>query len=297
MSSAMIAGFGFSTIQRRDLSDLDEILSRIEDLGASHAELSLGGSDLVCGGRILSHRVDQLARICARHRLRYTAHGPLAANFMDPVHLDAYKAAVGALLEVCGAVGATVLVQHSGRVPAAPPTEIERLHAMERDALRAMGDIGARHGVKLAVETLWVFDRGQYTATAARLAEEIRAIDHPFVCGTLDFSHVYLYSTFLGLDFRAQVEAFAPVAGHLHVHDSFGRPKLTAMHAPSEELAFGLGDLHLPIGWGDIPWDDMLPKLAFQEESAFIVELPPQFSADAPAVAAEARRLIGLVGG
>ena len=296
MSSAMIAGFGFSTIHKRDLSDLDEILSRIEDLGASHAELSLGGSDLVCGGRILSHRVDRLARICARHRLRYTAHGPLAANFMDPVHLDAYKAAVGALLEVCGAVGATVLVQHSGRVPAAPPTEIERLHAMERDALRALADIGARHGVKLAVETLWVFDRGQYTATAARLAEEIRAIDHPFVCGTLDFSHVYLHSTFLGLDFRAQIEAFAPVTGHLHVHNSFGRPKLTAMHAPSEELAFGLGDLHLPIGWGDIPWDDILPRLAFQDESIFVIELPPQFAAEAPAVAAEARRLIGLVG-
>jgi sugar phosphate isomerase/epimerase len=197
----MIAGFGFSTIQRRDLSDLDDILSRIEELGASHAELSLGGADLVCGGRLLSQRVDRLARICARHRLGYTAHGPLAANFMDPVHLAAYKAAVAALLEVCGAVGATVLVQHSGRVAASSDAEIERLHAQERDALRAMGDIGARHGVKLAVETLWVFDRALYTATAARLAEEIRAVDHPFVCGTLDFSHVYLHSTFLGLDF------------------------------------------------------------------------------------------------
>jgi sugar phosphate isomerase/epimerase len=297
VSSGMIAGFGFSTIQKRDLSDLDDILSRIEDLGASHAELSLGGADLVCGGRILTHRVDRLERICARHRLRYTAHGPLAANFMDPVHLDAYRTAVGALIEVCGAVGATVLVQHSGRARAAPRAEIERLHRVERDALRALADIGARRGVKLAVETLWVFDRAQYTATAARLADEIRAIDHPFVCGTLDFSHVYLYSTFLGLDFRAQVEAFAPVAGHLHVHDSFGRPKLTPMYAPSEELAFGLGDLHLPLGWGDIPWDDMLPTLTFRDDTAFIVELPPQFAAEAPAVAAEARRLIGLAGG
>jgi sugar phosphate isomerase/epimerase len=296
VSSGMIAGFGFSTIQKRDLSDLDQILSRIEDLGASHAELSLGGADLVCGGRILTDRVARLERICARHRLRYTAHGPLAANFMDAVHLDAYKAAVGALLEVCGAVGVTALVQHSGRAAAAPPAEIERLHAMERDALRALADIGARHGIRLAVETLWVFDRAQYTATAARLAEEIRAIDHPFVCGTLDFSHVYLYSTFLGLDFRAQVEAFAPVTGHLHVHDSFGRPKLTPMYAASEELAFGLGDLHLPLGWGDIPWDEMLPKLTFQDDTAVIVELPPHFAEEAPAVAAAARRLIGLAG-
>ena len=296
MSSGMIAGFGFSTIQRRDLSDLDDILSRIEDLGATHAELSLGGADLVCGGRVLSHRVDHLARICARHRLAYTAHGPLAANFMDPVHLDAYKAAVGALLEVCGAVGATVLVQHSGRVSAAPDAEIERLHAQERDALREMGDIGARHGVKLAVETLWTFDRAQYTATAARLAQEIRAVDHPFVCGTLDFSHIYLYSSFLGLDFLEQVEAFAPVAGHLHVHDSFGRPKLAPIHAPSEELAFGLGDLHLPLGWGNIPWDDILPRLAVRDDTVFVIELPPQFAEEAPEVAAEARRLIELIG-
>ena len=232
MSIGMIAGFGFSTIQKRDLSDLDEILSRIEDLGATHAELSLGGADLVCGGRILGPRVARLERICARHRLRYTAHGPLAANFMDAVHQDAYTAAVGALLEVCGALGVTALVQHSGRGPAAPPAEIERLHRVERDALRALGDVGARHGVKLAVETLWVFDRGQYTATAARLAEEIRRIDHPFVCGTLDFSHVYLYSTFLGLDFRAQVEAFAPVGGEGQVHESFGPPKPPPTSAP-----------------------------------------------------------------
>jgi hypothetical protein len=81
VSSGMIAGFGFSTIQRRDLSDLDEILARIEDLGATRAKLSLGGADLVCGGRIPSRRVDRLVRICARHRLAYTVPGPLAANF------------------------------------------------------------------------------------------------------------------------------------------------------------------------------------------------------------------------
>src|SRR5918995_6881406 len=71
--SGMIAGFGFSTIQRRDLSDLDDILARIEDLGATHAELSLGGADLVCGGRILRPPVDRLAPICAPHPLAHTA--------------------------------------------------------------------------------------------------------------------------------------------------------------------------------------------------------------------------------
>jgi hypothetical protein len=86
VSSGMIAGFGFSTIQKRDLSDLDEILSRIEDLGATHAELSLGGADLVCGGRLLSHRASPRAHLRAPSSglhgawtARRQLHGPCAS--------------------------------------------------------------------------------------------------------------------------------------------------------------------------------------------------------------------------
>jgi sugar phosphate isomerase/epimerase len=292
----MIAGFGFSTLQQRDLGDLDAILGRIADLGASHAELSLWDADVVCGGRVLAERVAKLERICARHELRYTVHGPLAANLMDAAHREVFQAAVAAMLEICGAIGATVLVHHTGRIAARSATAIEEAHARERDALRALGDQAARHGVRIAVETLFVFDRGRYTAPAARLAEELRAIDHPQVCGTLDFSHVYLYATFLGLDFAEQVKAFAPVAGHLHVHDSFGRPRLAKGASASEDLAFGLGDLHLPLGWGDIPWDALLPQLAFPDGTIFMVELPWHFAAEAAHCAREAERLIGLIG-
>jgi sugar phosphate isomerase/epimerase len=291
----MIAGFGFSTMQQRDLGNLDEILGRIAALGASHAELSLCGADLICGGRVLGERVRRLERICARRALGYTVHGPLAANLMDDAHRERFQAAVAAMLEICGGIGATTLVHHTGRIAAAPADAIERAHAQERDALRALGDHAARHGVRIAVETLWVFERDRYTATAARLAEEIRAIDHPQVCGTLDFSHVYLYATFLGLDFIEQVKAFAPVAGHLHVHDSFGRPKLVETASPSEDLAFGLGDLHLPLGWGDIPWDTLLPQLAFPDGTIFMLELPWHFRDEAPQCAREAQRLMRLI--
>ena len=276
----MIGGFGFSTIQKRDLADLDEILARIAGLGASHAELSLCGADLICGGRLLPDRVSRLERICARHDLGYTVHGPLAANLMADDHAEHFEAAIAAMLEIAGAIGATALVHHTGRVRPTSAADIERRHARERDALRRLADVGARHGVRIAVETLWVFERAMYTATAARLAEEIRAIDHPFVCGTLDFSHVYLHATFLGIDFLEEVRAFAPVTGHLHVHDSFGRPKLAEILIPSEDLAFGVGDLHLPLGWGDIPWDAMLPELTFQDGTVFMIELPHHFAAE-----------------
>ena len=59
-----------------------------------------------------------------------------------------------------------------------------------------------------------------------RLARAIAAIDHPQVCGTLDFNHAYIMTTFRGMD------------------------HLEAMRA------FGMGHLHLPVGWVDIPMAD-----------------------------------------
>jgi hypothetical protein len=68
--AATIAGFGFDTDSAAaDLSDLDDVLARIAGTGASHAELSLCGLELIAGGRILTERRRRLEAICARHPL------------------------------------------------------------------------------------------------------------------------------------------------------------------------------------------------------------------------------------
>ena len=114
---------------------------------------------------------------------------------MDEAHLDQHK-------QVCradrarGAIGASVLVQHPGLVPSRPAAELDRLHAIERDAWREMGDEAGRFGLRIAVETLFVESENQYTPDPARLATEIRAIAHPQITGTLDISHSYLMSAF-----------------------------------------------------------------------------------------------------
>ncbi|HEX5078241.1 MAG TPA: sugar phosphate isomerase/epimerase [Geminicoccaceae bacterium] len=295
--ATIIAGFGFDTeAAAPDLADLDEVLARIAASGASHAELSLCGYELIAGGRILAERRRKLEQICARHRLAYTVHGTLAVNFMDEAHLDLHKAVCRAMLELCDAVGASVMVQHPGKVPARPAPVLERLHAIERDALREMGDVAARYGVRIAVETLFVEEPQRYTADPVRLAAEIAAIDHPQVCGALDFSHAYIITTFRGMDYMAALRAFAPCTNHLHVHDSFGRPTtMGGFYSHPERIAFGMGDLHLPMGWGDIPWEEILPQLAFRPGTAMIVELPPRHMAELESCAATARRFMDIV--
>jgi sugar phosphate isomerase/epimerase len=297
MTVPIIAGFGFDTDSAApDLSDLDEVLARIAATGASHAELSLCGHELIAGGRILADRRRRLEQICARQPLAYTVHGTLAVNFMDEAHLDLHKAVCRSMLELCDAVGARVMVQHPGIVPVRPASVLERLHAVEREALREMGDVAAGYGVKIAVETLFVEDARRYTADPVKLADLIAAIDHPQVCGALDFSHAYIMTTFRGMDYLDALRTFAPCANHLHVHDSFGRPStIASFYSHAERIALGMGDLHLPIGWGDIDWEAILPQLAFRPGTVMIVELPPRHLAELDHCAETARRFVDIV--
>jgi sugar phosphate isomerase/epimerase len=288
-----IAGVGFTAGGLRpDLSDVDETLARIEDAGVSHCELPLFAAQLVSGGRVLPDMACRLEAACARRRLRYTVHGVLSVNLMDEPNLAHHERVARAMLELTAAVGATVMVHHPGVVPSRPAAELDRLHALERSRLRELGDLAARLGVRIAVETLFVESDRVYTADPARLAAEIRAVDHPHVVGTLDVSHSYIMTTFRGLPFREAVHAFAPVTGHVHLHDSFGRPtSVDEFYTPEERMAFGMGDLHLPFGWGDIPFEDLLPGLPVLPGTVLNVELPPHFAHQLEPCAAFALRL------
>jgi sugar phosphate isomerase/epimerase len=294
-----IAGFGFCTDEvRPDLSDLDAQLARVEATGASHCELSLYELDLVVGGRVLPERRRLLERICGRRALKYTVHGVLAVNFMDQEHLDAHKAVCRAMLELCDAVGASVMAHHPGRVPSTHAAHLERLHGIERDALREMGEVAAGYGVKIAVENLFVEDALTYTPDPVRLAKEIAAVDHPHVCGLLDFSHAYIMTQFRGTDYLEGLQAFAPEVNHLHVHDSLGRPtSIGGFYRFAEQIAFGMGDLHMPLGWGDIPWDAILPGLPLRPGTVMIVELQERYWAELEHCAATARRFMDMING
>ena len=49
------------------------------------------------------------------------------------------------------------------------------------------------------------------------------------------------------------------------------------MYSDSERVAYGHGDLHLPVGWGDIPWDNILETCIFPSGVVFNIELNPRF--------------------
>lgn len=277
-----ITGTGISAHKRADdLSDFDAELDMIEALGVETIELPTYDMDVVVGGRIRRPQLEALKRAVAGRDVGFSVHGPLSINFMDEAYrLPRHFEVLQASLEVAAEVGAENYVVHSGLTPRQQGDGIEEAYRRQREWLARAGDVARQHGLHLCVETLFAgFDGRGYASTPVRLAGELAAISHPNVMATLDFSHSYLKLDFDGrrADFVEEVKALAPYARHLHVHDSFGRQDDIWMFTDGERLAYGHGDLHLPVGWGDIPWETLIDECTFPEGAVFNIELKQRY--------------------
>ena len=282
MLSNGAAGTGITAHKRRnDLSDFADELDMIERLGVEWIELSTFDMDVVVGGRIRRPQMEALKRACAGRSVGYTVHGPLAINFMDePYRLQRHMDVLAASLEVAAELDAAHYVIHSGLAPIQQGDGMEAAYARQREWLARAGDVARSTGLVLCVETLFAgFDGKVHASSPRRLATELAAIDHPNVRATIDFSHSWLMLDWEGrrADFVEEIRTLAPFGRHLHIHDSFGRQDDIWMYTEGERLAYGHGDLHLPVGWGDIPWQTLIAECVFPQGTVFNIELNQRY--------------------
>ncbi len=277
---AAVRGVGFSSAYVEDIhfDRLRANLDEAEELGVDCVELPLFAMDLIAGGRVLQPQIRRLHDALKARSLAFTLHGPISVNFMQTPGIAArHLAYAQASIEIAAEIGAAHLVLHAGHTTSQAEAEIEAQYAAQREAFATLGHAAAKRGVTIAVENIFVSGENQRTALPSRLAREIEAIGHPNVKGCLDFSHAAIASTAAGADFLAEAKALARVACHLHIHNSFGDPAQFWTFSRSERVALGLGDLHLPIGWGNIPWARLMAECAFLPGAVFNLELPSQY--------------------
>lgn len=296
MTNIVATGFNSGSTDG-EFESLEKDLRRLEGLGVDTVELALTSLDLVAGGRIIPERADRLAALTSQFDFRYTVHGLVSSNFMDPETCLYQLDAARALAELCNRIGSGILVQHGGCLRADQVHERADADQREREALHELAEFCKPHGVRIAFENIFTTEPGQYRQTPSQVAETVRAVNHPNLVALIDFSHAYIESTYRGLDFRDELRAMAPVAGHLHVHDSFGRPQ--AFYRPffvQENTALGIGDLHMPLGWGDIDWDDIFAELEFLPDTVLMMEIGPRYRNEQPQSLERARALIAQNG-
>ena len=298
MTNIIGTGFNAGSIDG-EFHSLETDLRSLAEIGVDTVELGLTSLDLIAGGRIIPERAERLVALTSQFDFRYTVHGLVSSNFMDPVTCRYQLDAAKALAELCDRVGSRILVQHSGCLRPDQLQERADADARERDALFELAEFCKPYGVKIALENIFTTEPGQYRQTPSEVAATVKALNHPNLVALIDFSHAYIESTYRGLDFRNELREMAPVAGHLHVHDSFGRPQ--GFYRPyhlQENTALGIGDLHMPLGWGDIDWTDIFAELEFLPDTVLMMEINRRYRSEQPESLQLAKKLIagnGLV--
>ncbi len=247
-----------------DLSTLPRTLDECEALAIDFVELSTYDMDLVVGGRIRKDHLRRLKGILKGRRLAWSVHGPLGINLFDEERIERHLAVLRASIEVAAEIGARNYVLHAGVLyQASPRHEAMEARARQCGHLSAVAEWAHSHGVVVCVENLFLGEARKHTQTPTELAADLKAVDHAAVRATLDFSHAHQQATMQGLDVIGECAALAPFAEHLHIHDSFGLPDDIWMCTKGENLAFGHGDLHMPTGWGDVPWSRLVATCRF----------------------------------
>ena len=303
MATLVGCGLNLTSVAPGDLDGADRLMGRWAEIGCTHVEISARRLDIIVGGRLNMPTVRRMAEMIERHGMAPVLHAPHAINLMERARRDLHLAVCEASVEFCRITGCKSMVVHSGRVLADEwVADRAVLLAEERDALRWIGDLAEAADVNVAVENLIArpanSDRVFYGADPRALAAQLSQIDHPRVGACIDFGHAWLSATTLDFDFVEAVETLSPHVWHLHLHDNFGRPDGKPWFADAgDAVAYGQGDLHLPMFWGSIPWADLLPRMKFRQGTFGMIELNGRYNAYADGVLQAARNIAAHLDG
>jgi sugar phosphate isomerase/epimerase len=292
-----IFGIGINADSTRIDGRLDVFkndLERFEEVGFDYVELPIHGLDLLINGKLNKEQLNLVKEIIKDFPFKYTVHCPDKLNLMSCYANETHRDALKATIEFAGEIGAETVVYHSSCAifipkllcehyyPKYGTMNCERLFDIlcEKDMeyLYEAGDYAKKSGVTVAVENLWyesLVDIYTYGVYAEDLLSHVKDINHPNIGITYDFGHAYINSKIYKFDYIESIKTVTPHLKHVHVHDNFGKADKGEKYI--DRLPFGYGDIHLPPGLGDIPYNEVI-KVLDKYSGVFTMEIEPRYS-------------------
>jgi len=252
-----------------DLDLLKQDLSAIEQAGFDTAEIPVHGVDAIVNGHLREGRAKEVKDILEGFDLEYSVHAPDSLNLRDLQYPDVQRKVFAASIQFTATIGAKSLVYHQGRLKSnGDDVSHEEAREIEVDELFALSDLANKAGVSICVENIH--------SSITHLTKLIESVGEESVKMCYDFAHSYINANKLGYDFLRSVQVAKPYIRHAHVNDNFGKGKPESAPPYIEAMPLGIGDLHLPVGWGEIPYEDVFRAMAGYD-GTYILELQERF--------------------
>lgn len=250
------------------LTVLDEDLTTVVRGGGDLAEVAVNGLDVIVHGKLFRQRLNVVKRTLKGYPLQYTVHAPNCLNLQDIRRASLQWELFMACLEFSAEIRATHFVYHEGAV-ATSEYPAQAAQEYEIKALQRLGKVAEVEGITICVENNRT-DVRRVTSLVATVA--CRGVG---VC--CDIGHLFLTVQGRTAELLEAIAESAPYICHVHVHDNFGLGEVATIEPYVEGLPLGEGDLHLPLGWGCIPYRDVFATMKRWYRGAYVLELKPRF--------------------
>ena len=274
-----ITGTSVNNNSSSNLEILEEELTQFKLLEVDSIELPIYALDIIVGKKIFKPEIDKLKKIISTFDFNYTVHGELSVNLMDEEFFTDHKEVLKKNIEVSGELGASHLVTHFGYTTKKifeDKNHYSELLEKQNECYEELSSLADSCNVTLAIECLFPFNMEAYAPLPSEIAHNLNQINHKRIKACLDFSHAYINCNYNNADYISEIKTMAPLSEHLHMHDSFGLLQKMPTFYKSEAVSYGLGDIHLPLGWGNIPFDEIFDELQFPKNTNFNFELLPK---------------------
>jgi sugar phosphate isomerase/epimerase len=165
-----------------------------------------------------------------------------------------------------------------------PARKIDQLKKIEIKTLQELASFAKNLGVTIAMENgcpeleedSLEISKYNYGTNIEDLVKQVKEINRENVGITLDFGHAYLASKYYRFNFLDSIKLALPHIKHLHIHDCFGKSKIFPENRDINLIQFGIGDMHMPVGWGEIPYDKIF-RLLKNYNGVLCLELKPRY--------------------
>ena len=255
-----IKGIGINAHPARiggDIKKLERDLRFFQEIGYGYVEIPVDVIGVVYRGKLLPRRMEDLKTLFRSFDLEYTVHAPLALDLRDKENSKVQRKLFKASLDFTSKIGAEIFVYHYGR-----RTQDLRLEDALHQGILEAADYAGDRKIEICVENIEV-------DTVQNVVEFVRKLERESIRMTFDFGHGYLAAKYFGFDFLESVRMAKPYIRHIHISDNFGcfeEMRLVSYEQYKlipyrKRLSLGKGDLHLPPGWGEVPWETALELL------------------------------------
>ncbi|MBZ4669328.1 MAG: Xylose isomerase protein barrel [Defluviitaleaceae bacterium] len=291
-----VKGFGINADSGRidgNLGIFKSDLKFFSEVGYDYVEIPVHGLDLIINGKLNTSQLKKVKNILNYFNLKFTVHAPDRLNLMSEIRGEKHREALKSTIQFAGEIGSETVVYHSSKAyfnedalngyyyPKYGRKSKEEIFDMlveqEIIFMQEVADYARELGVTITVENNWVdnveveYTYGIYSET---LVEYVKRINKENVGIIYDFGHGYIASKKFNFNFLDSVKCVEPYLKHVHVHDNFGFTDRRERNI--DRIPFGYGDLHMPVGWGEIPYNETF-KIIDNYSGVFTMELQPRF--------------------